>query len=283
MCRRWLGTRTDPWGWLRQADPAELPLFEAGLLMACDAYPDLDPERYLDRFDTHVQTLQAGAASAASAIDGLRLLNRYLFDQQGFSGNFLDYYDPRNSYLHEVLDRKLGIPISLSVLYMELGQRLGLKLEGVSFPGHFLVRLPVDGGLIVLDPFHGGKSVGAEELKLRARNVLGQESLTDADLRGLLGPAERREVLVRMLVNLKGIYSQREEPERALIACDRLVQLTGDIAERRDRGLLYQAVGAHAAAAVDLEAYLKARARAEDADAVRAALIDARGRAARPH
>lgn len=283
MGRRWLGTRNDPWGWLRQSDPAELPLFEAGLLMACDAYPDLDPERYLHRFDAHVETLQADAVTAASAIDGLRLLNRYLFEQQGFSGNFLDYYDPRNSYLHEVLDRKLGIPISLSVLYMELGQRLGLKLEGVSFPGHFLVRLPVDGGLIVLDPFHGGKSVGAEELKLRARNVLGQESLTDADLRGLLGPAERRDVLVRMLGNLKGIYSQRDEPERALTVCDRLVQLTGDIGERRDRGFLYQAVGAHAAAAVDLEAYLKARTRADDADAVRAALIDARGHAARLH
>jgi regulator of sirC expression with transglutaminase-like and TPR domain len=283
MGRRWLGTRNDPWGWLRQADPAALPLFEAGLLMACDAYPDLDPERYLHRFDAHVKTLQADAVTAASAIDGLRLLNRYLFEQQGFSGNFLDYYDPRNSYLHEVLDRKLGIPISLSVLYMELGQRLGLKLEGVSFPGHFLVRLPVDGGLIVLDPFHGGKSVGAEELKLRARNVLGQESLSDADLRGLLGPAERRDVLVRMLGNLKGIYSQRQEPERALTVCDRLVQLTGNIEEQRDRGLLYQAVGAHAAAVRDLEAYLKARSRAGDADAVRAALIDARGHAARLH
>lgn len=283
MGRRWLGTRADPWDWLRQADPAELSLFEAGLLMASDAYPDFDPELYLARFDAHVETLRLDAAGAASAIDGLRLLNRYLFDQQGFSGNFLDYYDPRNSYLHEVLDRKLGIPISLSVLYMELGQRLGLKLEGVSFPGHFLVRLPVDGGLIVLDPFHGGKSVGAEELKLRARNVLGQESLSDADLRGLLGPAERREVLVRMLGNLKGIYRQRQEPERALTVCDRLVQLTGDIEERRDRGLLYQTVGAYAAAAADLEAYLKARARAEDVEAVRVALIESRSRAARLH
>lgn len=263
----------DPWSWLAQADDAEVPLFEAALVLARDEYPGLRVRHCLEQ----MQQLEAGLQEALGAAEDdvlarLRALNRFLFDTQGFSGNFLDYYDPRNSYLNDVLDRKLGIPITLSVLYVELGRRIGVELDGVSFPGHFLVRMDVEGGLIVLDPYHRGKSVGSDELKLRARAMVGHDEPDDNALYQMLKPAQNKAVLVRMLHNLKALYAERKELDKALRCADRIVRLDPQPNEIRDRGLLYQAIGAQAAAARDFAAYLEHGKEASDAEKIEEAL-----------
>jgi regulator of sirC expression with transglutaminase-like and TPR domain len=142
----------------------ELPLLAASLMVARDEYPELDTtefERLAQSYATRAETL---GASSEAPMAAMRVINTLLFEELGFTGNTGDYYDPRNSYVNDVFERKLGIPISLAVIQLDLARRLGLPLEGVSFPGHFLVRLPVDGGLLVLDPFHKGRSLDADEL-----------------------------------------------------------------------------------------------------------------------
>jgi regulator of sirC expression with transglutaminase-like and TPR domain len=265
----------DPWHWLAQADDADIPLFEASILIALDEYPSLDVQAVRAKFDALVAQASDLASHVQQPLDRLKSLNQFLFDTQGFSGNFLDYYNPRNSYLNDVLDRKLGIPISLAVLYVEIGRSLGVDLAGVSFPGHFLVRLPVDGGLIIIDPFNRGKSIGSAELKYRASSNGGHEELSEDELFQLLAPCENKAVLVRMLYNLKTLYQNSNDHERALRVVHRLVQLTNAPQERRDRGMLYLAIGALHAARVDLAAYLASHPNASDEHEVRIALMQA--------
>jgi len=213
----------DPWLQLRSARDEEIPLFASALLIARDEYPqlaDADYEAQLRRFTRRlrkvVTTDQAPAAQ-------LRSLNDFLFDELGFSGDDQDYYDPRNSYLNDVLDRRLGNPISLAVVQMELARRLGVTLQGVSFPGHFLVRLPLDEGIVVLDPFQKGRSLDAAELRRRARTHLDTQDIDDQRLARMLEPASHRAILSRMLRNLKGVYCEREQWDKALRCCDRLL------------------------------------------------------------
>lgn len=262
------------WQDLLSLPEGKIPLLRAALLIARDEYPELDLEAYEARLGELAARLQL--EPRADPLEAVRAINRVLFDEAGFSGNLEDYYDPRNSYLNEVFDRRLGIPISLAVLYIELAQRLGLPAEGVSFPGHFLVRLEVEDGLIVLDPFNRGRSLGAEELRLRARNHLGDRPIDDAQLLRILQPAGTRDILVRMLRNLKAVYADREDWDKALRCCDRLVSLApDDPAERRDRGLLYLKLGYGPGAREDLLHYLRAVPEAEDGDAAHQALIAA--------
>ena len=266
----------DSWEALSALGDDEIPLLLAALLVARDEYPDLDIAAYEALCDRYEQELTPRIEALEGAQPRLAAINRYLFDDLGFSGNQQDYYDPRNSYLNDVLDRKLGIPISLGVIQMELARRMGVPLEGVSFPGHFLVRLPVDGGLLVLDPYHKGRSIDAQELKLRARPHLGGNDIDDQQLLQILSPASHRAILARMLRNLKGLYAERETWDKALRCADRLVRLEpngGD--EVRDRGQLYARLGHWSAAREDFARYLHLRPEAADVDAVRNALIDA--------
>src|SRR4029079_14604952 len=152
--------------WERLAARAdETGLAEGALLIAAEEYDNLDVGDYLRRVDAMGTTLRQRPREDISTSDALVALNRYVFEELGFSGNADDYYDPRNSYLNDVIDRKLGIPITLSVVYMEVGRRVGLPLEGVSFPGHFLVRVQVRGGVLVLDPFAGGLPQSEADLR----------------------------------------------------------------------------------------------------------------------
>src|SRR4051812_26816935 len=137
-------------------DDARIDLARACLMIAQDAYPELDLERYLGEIERMALRLRSRLPQANGAEERIVALNEFLFGELGFRGNAGDYYDPRNSYLNEVIERRTGIPITLAVLYMELGRRIGLPLQGVSFPGHFLVRLRLRGGTLVLDPFAGG-------------------------------------------------------------------------------------------------------------------------------
>lgn len=137
-------------------EDSRIDLARACLLLAEDAYPALDVEGYVGELERHAGRLRARLGVDIAPEEKVVALNEFLFDDLGYSGNTRDYYDPRNSYLNEVIDRRTGIPITLAVLYMEIGRRIGLPVEGVSFPGHFLVRLQVRGGTLVLDPFSGG-------------------------------------------------------------------------------------------------------------------------------
>ncbi len=266
--------QAEAWAFLGQAKDEDIPLVWAALTIARDEYPDLDVAAYEAQLDEYGQRARAQTVDAEGAVGQVRAINNLMFDELGFSGNQQDYYDPRNSYLNDVLDRKLGIPISLAVLQLDIAQRAGVPMQGISFPGHFLVSLPVDGGLLVLDPFHRGRSVDADELKLRAKPHLGDADLRDEQLSELLVPASNRAILTRMLRNLKTLYVEREDWERALRCTARLLTVDANQpGEVRDRGLLYLRIGHAEAAREDLKHYLALRPQADDIDQVREALI----------
>jgi regulator of sirC expression with transglutaminase-like and TPR domain len=245
-------------------------LAEACLLIAQDAYPDLDVAHYLSRIDAFAATVKSRLSKDAFAEQKVMVLNRYLFNELGFRGNVGEYYDPRNSYLNQVLERRTGIPITLSILYMEIGQRLGLRLQGVSFPGHFLVKLRVTGGQLVLDPFCGGEAQSESELRARLAQVLPQREADTLPLPKFLEAATSRQVLARLLRNLKGIYLQSDEVQNALTVMQRMVMVAPRAAEEvRDRGLAYYRLDCFRAALADLQDYLERRPDAPDADEIK--------------
>ena len=214
-------------------------------------------------------------------------LNQFLFDELGFRGNADDYYDPRNSYLNEVIDRKTGIPITLAIVYMEVGRRIGLPLEGVSFPGHFLVRLRMRSGMLVLDPFAGGEPQSESELRERLQRVIprgasGDVPVSELPLDQFLEPATKRQILSRLLRNLKGIYREKDKPERMLDVLNRMLILSPNSStELRERGFIYQRLECWRYALKDLSDYLEREPDAPDLDEVRASLMDLSARCAR--
>ncbi|MBL8384768.1 MAG: tetratricopeptide repeat protein [Burkholderiales bacterium] len=257
-------------------------LAEAALLCAQDVYPDLDVAGTMAEIDALGTTLARRLPADFSVTHRIIALNNYLFRELGFSGNVESYYDPRNSFLNDVLARRTGIPITLSILYMAVGERLGLKLKGVSFPGHFLVKVRVNGGELVLDPFAGGASLAEDELRERLARVAGEEAARSLPLEDFLEPAAPRQILGRLLRNLKSIYLEAGERERALAVLNRLVILLPDAAEeRRDRGRLFLELECPRAAQEDLGFYMSRRPNAQDADAVAAELASCAIAAAR--
>ena len=266
------------WNTLAALGDDELPLLDTALLIARDEYPDLDPAGYTAQVDTYAEALRPQLEGDVDLPARLTAINRYLFDELGFAGNNNQYDDPRNSYLNEVVDRKLGIPISLAVIQIEVTRRLGMPLDGVSFPGHFLVRLPVDDGILVLDPFNKGRPVSADELRERASPHLGGQAPDDRQLMQILAPATHRAILMRMLRNLKGLYQASADWERVARTADRLLKLSPDTAEAlRDRGLAYRELGYAKGAREDLARYLQLLPEAEDTEQVREALVDLAG------
>lgn len=240
-------------------------LAQAALVIARIEYPRLDPSTYLQQLDTmgdtarcwierHVDT--TGDSSPLSCISGF---NRYLFDDQRFVGNRDRYEDPRNSCLNEVLDRRTGIPITLSLVYMEVGRRAGLHLDGVNFPGHFLVRLPEHlgerRGCVIIDPFHGGALLSEHDCRRLLQKHVGSEV---AFSKSLLAPATRTQIIVRMLLNLKRTYVHMRSFPQARDATELLLAMTPSaLSELRDRGLLAYHLNDMSSALRDLQTYLK--------------------------
>jgi regulator of sirC expression with transglutaminase-like and TPR domain len=257
-----------------------IELARACLLIAQDAYPDLDIERYLTDIERLAMQLRGRLSRAAGAEEKVLALNQFLFGDLGYTGNADDYYDPRNSYLNEVMDRRTGIPITLSVLYMELGRRIGLPLEGISFPGHFLVRLSLRGGMLVLDPFACGEPQSEDDLRQRLERVIPRDATGGLPVRELpleqfLEPASNRQILARILRNLKSIYRQAEMPERMLDVLNRaLVVSPESTADLRDRGVVYERLQCYRAALQDLTDYVAREPDADDLDEIRAKLIE---------
>jgi regulator of sirC expression with transglutaminase-like and TPR domain len=260
----------DPYKDFRQAvERAEtkIDLGKAALTIAASDYPDLDIDAYLSRIDALATSAAAHLGSDADVYRSIAALNFVLFREHGFRGNREHYFDPRNSFLNEVLDRRTGIPISLSVLYMEVAQRVGLSLQGVGFPGHFLVKYVGDNEEIVVDPFSQGEILSRKSLETMLYRLYGGKIAFDPDL---LEPIGKKQILRRMLNNLKIIYLRQNDLTKGLSIVERLMVLDPASGEDiRDRGLIYLQLECFKQALEDLESYLRLAPHAEDAHAIR--------------
>jgi regulator of sirC expression with transglutaminase-like and TPR domain len=254
------------------ADDASLSVLEAAVAVALDDEPDLDVQGVLARIDALAERLRRRIPADAAPLQRLRLLNQYFFHELGFAGNVNDYYDLRNSSVPAVLETRRGIPLTLALLYIEIATQLGLQARGVSFPGHFLVKLHMPRGEVVIDPF-SGRSLAREELEERLLPYRRQHGLGGEDevpLGLFLQPASPREVIARLLRNLKEIHrSARDWPRLAAVLQRLVILLPEDWEERRDHALVLFQVGRHELAATELAAYLQNRPDAGDAAALR--------------
>jgi len=268
-------------------DDVNIDLAHACLLIAQDAYPDLQVERYLGDIERMAMRLRGRTPQTAVIEERVAVLNHFLFEDLGFRGNTEEYYDPRNSYLNDVIDRKIGIPISLSVVYLAVGRRVGLPLEGVSFPGHFLVRLRLPAGVLVLDPFAGGAPQSETDLRERLQRVIPPGAtdnvpLSDLPLDQFIEPATNRQTLARVLRNLKAIYRETDKPERMLEVLNRMLMVAPDsTADLLERGIVYQRLECFRAALKDLSDYVEREPEAPDMDEVRTRLVEVSARCAR--
>ena len=255
----------------------EIDLAQAAFLIAAEEYADLDVDVELARLDEIAKEarIRIGDVSLADSDEFIRRFNEYLFQELGFRGNETDYYDPKNSFLNDVLERRTGIPISLAAVYVEIARRVGAPVRGVGFPGHFLARWerPEGDSIVVVDPFHGS-IVGEKECReLLSRLSGGQVAFRPE----MLAPLPTRGILARMLANLKGVWIKKADFERAISACDRILLLLPEAAtEIRDRGLLWLKLECYRPALVDLEAYLAKAPNAPDAPAVAEQLVPLR-------
>jgi len=254
-----------------------IPLFEAALCIAQDDDPALDLTACAIEIDKFAARLNQRLPRDIAQIPKLRLLNHFFYKELGFAGNVNDYYDPDNSYLHKVLISRKGIPISLAVIYMELAQQIGLQVKGISFPGHFLMKVPVKSGDIIIDPFNGA-SLSREEIEQRLEPYINSEKEhSELSLTRLLADAEPREILVRMLRNLKALFAEHPDWQQFLNVQKRLmILLPDDMNERRDRGLAYAHLDCPQAALQDIEAYIAAHPNAKDGSKLRSLLPDLR-------
>lgn len=261
------------------ADDDSLPLTETAISLAQDTYPDLDLEAVLAELDELALRIKRRLPEGADLTEKIGALNRFFFRELGFAGNLNDYYDPDNSHLNVVLKRRRGIPISLAVLYLELGEQIGVPVKGVSFPGHFLLRVTLPEGDVMLDPTTGQSLSEAQMVDMLEPYISHTEQSVGNALRMLLQPATPREIVARMLRNLKAVYLQSERWQRLLAVQQRLVVLLpGNIEEVRDRGFAYARLDYLRPALQDLERYLEDCPDAEDAMAVESQLSELRQR-----
>ena len=275
-----MGAALQPFAELISREDARIDLARACLLIAQDAYPALEVERYMGEIERMATRLRACLGQTAGGEDRIVALNQLLYEELGYWGNTEDYYDPRNSYLNEVIDRRTGIPITMSILYMELGRRIGLPVEGVSFPGHFLVRVRLRGGMLVLDPFSGGAPQSEDELRNRVKRVIPDGVADDLPASELpldqfLEPATNRQIVARLLRNLKAIHRGQDRPAELLAVLNRILVLAPDsTAELRDRGYAYHKLDCYRAALKDLSEYAEREPQAPDADEVRVRMLE---------
>ena len=258
-------------------------LVAGALLIAKSEYPDLD----LDREMSRISEIGAEAARRIATMENggnpyarLEVIRAYLFDELGFHGNAGDYEDPRNSFLNQVMDRRTGIPLTLSIIYLEIAGAAGFDSRGVALPGHFIVRLDFEGRTILVDPFGGGRVLTQEDCRALVVRSTGRASLFRPEI---LDGASPTRILTRLLRNLKRIYLSREDYNRALGVVDMLLVTTsGDPMETRDRGILMSHLGRVHEAISDLESYLHHHPSPPDLDSIRGRLDWLRQRSLNP-
>jgi regulator of sirC expression with transglutaminase-like and TPR domain len=262
---------------LMQGPEDSIDLADAALLIAAEEQGGLEIDVFRRRIDALADNVRTGVEGAGSPREAAHELTRFLSTEENFHGNAADYYDPRNSYLNEVLDRRVGIPITLSILWIATAERLGMKARGVGFPGHFLVRVEADPAILI-DAFNG-RLVEEEDCRALLERATGSSDHFSSEL---LESTPTREILARVLRNLRQIHLRGSKLERALACCDRiLAMLPDEPLEWMERGLLYRALECWSAAERDLEQSLALSPPPPVADKVRAALADLRLRAPR--
>jgi regulator of sirC expression with transglutaminase-like and TPR domain len=246
-------------------------LARAALLIAREEYPGLDPATYERQLDDMSRSISKLVGPGSYADERLSAIDHELFVNRGFHGNDEDYYDPRNSFLNEVLDRKTGIPITISIIYLELCWRHGLAAVGVGLPGHFVVGVEVEGReKILIDPFERGERLDQEACVARVRRVYGNRATFHFSM---LSPVSRRQTLFRVLNNLKNVYLRSGDYGRTYAAIDRMILLNPRAAtEIRDRAAVAHQLGLYGQACSDYHLYLELVPQASDADDVRKAL-----------
>jgi len=245
--------------------PEQMDLAAAALLIALDEYPGLNVSDYLERIDLLAERTSAQLHSDAAArpVEAIESINYQLFEIEGFRGNQEDYYDPRNSFLNDVLDRKTGIPITLSVLYMEVGRRIGLKIEGVGMPGHFIVKCKHNGAEIFVDTFGRGEVLLEEGCERKLIQLHGKDFQFN---RSCLDAVNHSQILTRMLHNLKAIYWNQQNYAKALGVIEKLLLIKPTAAaEIRDRGFAHYQLNHLSPAIRDWSRYLELRPSAPDA------------------
>ena len=245
----------------------EINLAEASLLIAAEEYPRLNVDLYLEKLDRFGDLARERSAEARDDYDMINAINNTLFEDLGFRGNRKNYYDPRNSFMNEVIDLRLGIPITLTVVYIEVARRIGFPVQGVGLPGHFIARHSRDGEDIFIDPFNEGRLLG----ELGCAELLNEMSGGQVHLNpSHLSAVTNKQILSRMLANLLGIYAGSNDYSRALAATERILLITPDSPSHvRDRGLLLAATGKSQSGLDELERYLELVPDAEDAEYVR--------------
>jgi regulator of sirC expression with transglutaminase-like and TPR domain len=239
-----------------------IPLAEAALLMACEEYPQLQISPYLDQLDEIAAAVRHRVPEGSAPKDVVACINEVLFEQFGFRGNEDNYYDPRNSFFNDVLDRRIGIPITLSTVYLEIARRLNFPMVGVGMPGHFLVKYADLQQEFFLDPYYSGAILTAEDCKARIAEHFG-DSLEFSDR--MLARVTHKQILTRMLTNLKKIYVESQAFDKGLAVVDMMIMVEPeDLEQYRDRGLLRVQLRQFEAAAKDLERYVKSTPDCED-------------------
>ena len=250
---------------IRLSNPT-LDLAQAALCIAQEEYPELDPDEYLNALDTMAEEVKERLPEASYPLRIIQCINRYLYDDLGFSGNKTDYYNPENSYLNRVIDQRRGIPITLSLVYLEIARRIDFPMVGINMPGHFLIRPTAEEMDLFVDPFNQGEVLFREDCQERLSSLFSQNVEMQPHF---FSPISPRLFLARILRNLKGIYLQQNDLERALASVDRMLLLVPDaIVDQRDRGLIYYQMGDWPEARHDLDHYLDCHPTAEDADIV---------------
>ena len=253
---------------------AEIALAEAALLIASEEYPNLIVTDYLARLDRFAQEVREHAAAGSTRFDMIDALNETMFHELGFQGNTEHYYDPRNSYLNQVIDRRKGIPITLSVVYLEVARRVGLEMLPVGLPGHFLVKYVGRSGELFIDPFNGGRVLNESGVSGLLSDVTsGRLKLSSEHLAAV----SNKQILTRILANLYAVYARSMDYTRALAAVERMLLIAPDAPEYvRDRGILLAAMGRTNDAVAELERYLKLAPAADDGATIRERIQAAR-------
>ena len=256
----------DAFSRLLQTPEGELDLAQGALLIAAEEYPDLRPGVYLNRIERMATELKHRIRGEVEPTRVVERTNLYFFEEQHFKGNREEYYDPRNSFLNEVLERRVGIPITLAVLYVAVGERAGLPVRGVGMPGHFLVKYAPASGEIFIDAFNGRTLTREECGKMLEEMYGGTVEMRPA----LLEPSTKRQILARILNNLKSLYMSRGDLQRALSASDRIMLADPHLtSEWRDRGMILFQLHRDADALKDFNRYLAVRPEPEDAPRIK--------------
>lgn len=240
-----------------------IDLAKAALYIAQEEEPSIYPEEYLNALDTMASEVQERLPEQLYPLRIIQIINRYLYQDLGFTGNSADYYDPRNSLLNYVIDRRTGIPITLSLVYLEIARRIDFPMVGIGMPGHFLIQPDFEEAGIYVDAFNGGEVLFPEDCQAKLSQIYGQPIEMRSEF---LASVSRKQFLGRMLGNLKAIYLNQRNGLRTLAIVERILLLFPDApAERRDRGILYYQLGRWTEAREDLEAYLMKIPAPEDA------------------